>query len=187
VSVTSIRCARKKQVVCGAGPVRPLLLLLVLVGACVGKTDASDDQEPGVESTLAPEKDSRLAKLANARPQKIGVLTYYPNDGGGYTFTEEGTIVFCALPYVPTTRQAENMVLPMIGPTKMPLGEQTIYRSRMTGNGFGVLHRADFPIAKWSRDTPDGKFRLTIKAEDNETRLKLKSIIPVLERAEHKR
>jgi hypothetical protein len=53
----------------------------------------------------------------------------------------------------------------------------------MTGPGFGTLHRTDIPIAKWTRDTPDGQFRLSIKEEDHETRLKLKSIVPVLEHA----
>jgi hypothetical protein len=43
----------------------------------------------------------------------------------------------------------------------------------------------DTPIAKWTRDTTEGKFRLSILAEDSETRLKLKSIVPVLEHGEH--
>jgi hypothetical protein len=46
-----------------------------------------------------------------------------------------------------------------------------------------VLRRDGFPIATSSRDTADGRFRLSIMADDRETRLKLKSITPVLEHA----
>jgi hypothetical protein len=94
---------------------------------------------------------------------------------------ERGEIVFYALPYLPSTREVENTVLPTIGTSKVPFGGQTIYRSQM--NGFGIERRADIPIAKWTRDTPDGQFRFTMRDEDRLTRLKLKSIRPVLEHA----
>jgi hypothetical protein len=184
---------------------RPLLAAVVVVGLSVriAKADDKPTPPPSEPSTVAPEKDVRLACLANATPQKIGVLTYYPNKGGGYTFMAGERIEFYSLPYMPTAYQAERTVhvienrngnlvarpivqrinLATIGTAKRPFGGQTIYRSLMTGPGFGTLHRTDIPIAKWTRDTPDGQFRLSIKEEDHETRLKLKSIVPVLEHA----
>jgi hypothetical protein len=51
--------------------------------------------------------------------------------------------------------------------------------------GASTLLRVDTPLAKWTRDTPNGQFRLSIMSDDHETRLKLKSIVPVLEHAEH--
>jgi hypothetical protein len=68
-----------------------------------------------------------------------------------------------------------------IGSRTVPFGGQTIYRSEMKQISSRVHRREDIPIAKWTRDTPDGKFRLTITEGDRETRLKLKSIVPVLE------
>jgi hypothetical protein len=68
----------------------------------------------------------------------------------------------------------------------MPLGGRTIYRGEMN-TYFRVLLRQDIPIARRSRDTPDGQFRLPIREGDHETRLKLKSITRVLENAEHAR
>ncbi len=147
-------------------------------------------------------EDARLAKLTDATPQKIGILTYYRNAGGGYTFLERERILFYSLPFLPGTYQADNPVHPVlrsfvrqkgdygfpenrtlgiIGTRKMPFGGQTMYRTEMTRIVLGVRRREDVPIAKWSRDSPDGNFRLSILAEENETRLKLKSIVPVLE------
>jgi hypothetical protein len=162
---------------------RRTLALVLVVGLLVSIAEALEDN-PSLTDT-PPDKDTRLVKLTNARPQKIGVLTYYQNKGGGYTFREGETIVFCALPYAPIPHPKESLFI--VGTSKMPLGCQTIYQSLMTGPGFGTLHRTDIPIAQWTRDTPDGKFRLSILTEDNETRLKLKSIIPVLEHAGHAR
>jgi hypothetical protein len=64
----------------------------------------------------------------------------------------------------------------------MPVGGQTIYRGEMH-TYFNVFVRHDIPIAKWACNTPDGPFRLSIKEADHETRLKLKSVVTVLERA----
>jgi len=57
----------------------------------------------------------------------------------------------------------------------------------MADNGKNGFYREDIRLAYWSRDTSDGKFQLWILPEDNETRLKLKSIRLVLEHAEHGR
>ena len=106
---------------------------------------------------------------------------------------EAGTPLRRTKPYCsshfPTSRprQVENMVLPIIGTSQVPFGGQTVYRSQIIRNGSDEWHRIDTPIAKWTRDTPAGKFHLSILTEANETRLKLKSIVPVLERAEHGR
>ncbi len=144
----------------------------------------------------------RIANLTGAKPQKIGVLTYYPTKGGGYTFMEREHIVFYALPLMPATCQFDRIVrvlgspkgevtpsniverinVSIIGTSQMPVGGQTIYRSEMH-TYFNSLVRRDIPIAKWACDTSDGKVRLSITADDNETRLKLKSIVPVLEHA----
>jgi hypothetical protein len=146
----------------------------------------------------------RLAKLKGAQPQKIGVLSYYPNKGGGYTFFEGKEIVFYALPYSPSTSQDDFIVLLVngkkttgqlwesrrlstIGTSKLSFGGQTVYRCEMKATHQHVPLREDIAIGKWSRDTPDGQFRLSIMEEDRETRLKLKSITPVLEHAEHGR
>jgi hypothetical protein len=153
-----------------------ILALIVVVGLSVSIAHALDE--------TPPEKDYQLAKLKGAQPQKIGVLTYYPNRGGGYTFMGGETIVFCALPYEPTTRQLENLDVPTIGTSKVPFGGQTVYRSEIIQlRIFDEARRMDTPLAKWTRDTPNGKFRLLIMAEDSETRVKLKSIVPVLEHA----
>jgi hypothetical protein len=164
---------------------KTIIPALKLAGQSVKIAEVNDKP---LDADSPPEKDARLAKRGNAHVQKIGVLSYHPNKGGGYTFVDEESIVFYALPYEPSTRQVETLVLPVIGPLKMPFGGQTVYRSQLIQNGVIVEpHRMDTPIAKWTRDTPDGKFRLSILAEDSETRLKLKSIVPVLERAEHGR
>jgi hypothetical protein len=180
---------------------RMTLALILVVGLSVGIADA--DAPP-----LSPEKDARLAKVADAKATRIGILTYYPNQGGGYTFLEGKQIAFVALPQLPTTRQAERLRVVRekrngiivrrsavvekvnvftIGTSKMAFGGQTIYRSEMMAPmgpvPFRLQTRVDIPIAKWSRDTPDGKFQLSIMAEDSETRMKLKSIVPVLEHA----
>jgi hypothetical protein len=184
---------------------RLIVAAVLSVGMCVADDKATPPfSEP---SAVAPEQDVRLAKLAGAQPQKVGILTYYPNEGGGYTFKEGNRLAFYALPYLPTrhhflrtrlvtetrngiineTLVAENVEAFIVGKSKIPFGSQTIYLGVMTAPGFSGLDGAVVPIAKWTRDTPGGKFRLSIIAEDNETRVKLKSIIPVLEHAEHVR
>lgn len=143
----------------------------------------------------------RLKAEAGARPQKIGILTYYPNQRGGYTFLEGREIAFYALPYLPSTHHVvqirfvtENRIVLTVNicavdKLKMQFGSHTFYRLEMTHKPpySPVFGREDIPIAKWTRDTPDGKFNLSIVAEDSETRLKLKSILPVLEHAGHAR
>jgi hypothetical protein len=173
---------------------RPLLTAVFLLGLTVpiAEADAKTTPPPKL-SRLTPANDSRLAKAKGVQPQKIGVLTYYPNNGGGYTFIQEKYIIFYALPYVPTSCEGQEMSLmailvrdvSTIGPSKMAFGGQTVYRSVMLFTPQGPSCREDIPIAKWTRDTADGKFHLSILEGDRETRLKLKSIVPVLERAEH--
>jgi hypothetical protein len=187
------------------------VVLLVGLSATIAKAD-DKPTPPWPPSTLTPEKDWRLAKQAGGQPQKIGILTYYPNKGGGYTFVEGKHIAFYALPYMPTSHEylvdvpisvrddngitETRMVLKSgrfstIGASPMRFGGQTVYQSGMFNAGHDILRRYDAPIAEWSRDAPDGKFRLTIMdildEEDRETRLKLKSIVPVLEHTEHSR
>jgi hypothetical protein len=159
------------------------------------------------------ENDTRLANLTDAPPQKLGILTYYPNKGGGNTFIQGKDIVFYALPYTPSTYKCEVRVwqrvtlgarggfnphgggatamanvtqsinVPTIGPSKVPFGGQTIYRTEMSNNGKDGFYREDIRLAYWSRETSDGEFKLWILADDNETRMKVKSIVPVLETA----
>jgi hypothetical protein len=180
-------------------------ILAVIVLACVSVAIARAEEKPtppSKPSTVTPDKDVRLACLTDAQSQKIGVLTYYQNKGGGYTFMEREHIVFYALPFMPATCQFDRIVrilgspkgevtprniverihVSIIGTSKMPVGGQTIYCGEMH-TYFNVFVRHDIPIAKWFRDAPDAKFRLSILAQDNETRLKLKSIVPVLEHA----
>jgi hypothetical protein len=180
------------------------------LSVAIAKADETRTPLPSEPSTVAPEQDVRLAKLAGAQPQKVGILTYYPNKGGGYTFAQGKDIVFYALPYTPSTYKCEVRVVqrvnlglrgglkamisvkqsinvPSIGSSKVPFGGQTVYRTEMSSNGRDGFFRKDIRLAYWSRDTSDGKFRLSLLAEDSETRLKLKSIVPVLERAEHAR
>jgi hypothetical protein len=205
---------------------RALVAAVVLVGLSVLIAEADEKPiPPWTPSTLTPEKDWRLAKQPGTRLQTIGLLSYYPNNGGGYTFIERKEIAFYALPYwrsisFPLTVGAyrnelvamvmserlgaewasgrlEWRVLSIIGTSKMPWGALTVYHGdmRKTTSPDALLREdtpiaqwsseADFPFDKWSRDTANGKFRLLIMAEDRETRLKLKSIIPVLEHAEH--
>jgi hypothetical protein len=179
---------------------KTFLAVSLLIGLSVGIADADD--KATTPPVGWPENDSRLAKLNDAEPKRIGILTYYPNEMGGYTFLEREHIVFYALPYLPTTYPGlrarsvvetrngkqtarvifENVNIIGCGTSKMPFGGHTLYRP-----GFTPGHCQDIPIAKWSRDTPNGKFQLSILAEDSETRLKLKSIVPVLEHAEHAR
>jgi hypothetical protein len=184
---------------------RPLLAAALVVGLWVAIADGEDDP-PGTDPTLPPENDYRLAQLTDARTQKIGILTNYANKGGGYTFMRGKQLVFYSLPYEPTTYRVPYMAtvqwkdkngkiligraqkwrrVSIIGTREMPLGGQTVYRSEMTEkpDGRGLPRRVDTPIAKWNRDTPNGKFGLSILSEDHETQLKLKSIIPVLEHA----
>jgi hypothetical protein len=155
------------------------LILAVVLGLSVSVAKPSDDSQFVADSPVR--RDFRLAQPAGVHAKKIGVLMYYPNKAGGYTFLQHGDIVFYALPYLPSTREVENTTLPTIGASKVPFGGQVIYRSQM--NGFGIERRADIPIAKWTRDTPDGPFRFTMRDEDRLSRLKLQSIVPVLENA----
>jgi hypothetical protein len=178
----------------------PLLTAVVLAGMCFG--DDKPAAPPLEPCNVTPDKDVRLACLADAKPQKIGVLTYYPNKGGGYTFMEVERIAFYSLPYMPTDypsdrtvqvienrngnlvsrRIVERTTLASIGTATMPFGGQSIYRGEMMQMATGVF-RKDTALATWSRDTPDGHFRLFIMDGNRETRLKLKSIVPVLEHA----
>jgi hypothetical protein len=180
-------------------------VLLVGLGVSVAYADEKPTPPPSRLTTLTPEDDWRLAKLESTKPQKIGILTCFPNKGGGYTFLEGKRIAFYALPYLPTTYQTDCVewfteTMPngqqirrgrptrnnlfTIGTSKMPFGSQSFYHGRMKDTlTTGVRQREDVPIGKLSRDTSDGKFRLSVMAEDNETRLKLKSIMPVLETA----
>jgi len=186
-----------------------ILALTVMLGLSVGIADADDKPTgpPSKLTTVSPENDWRLAKQPGAQPQKIGLFTYYPNNGGGFTFLEGKRVEVYSLPYLPTLYQADcvewvtettidgkrtRRALPTrnnlftIGTSKMHFGSQTVYRAQMKDTlTAGVRQREDVPLGKWSRDTSDGKFRLSLEGEDNETRLKLKSIVPVLERAEH--
>ncbi len=182
---------------------RTKLATLLLLGLGIGIAYADERPTPLLSKLTALKSEThwRLAKLADAQPQKIGILTYYPNEGGGYTFLERGGIAFYALPCWPTTYQftrtavvfdiRNGIVVPRtivdhvnvftVGKFAMPFGGQTIYRIGTTERPPGDRRREDVPIAEWSRDASDGKLRLSILAEERETRLKLKSIVPVLE------
>jgi hypothetical protein len=173
---------------------RPLLAAVALVGMSVA-TAKADKKPTAPPSLVAPEDDSRLTTQADAQPQKIGVLSYFPNNGGGYTFLERGQLAFYSLPYMPSTYRVEVVdfqagqvrhtatVLGIIGTSTMPRGSQTLYRGEMKEIVSGIRRREDAPIAKWTPDTPDGQFHLSIMAGDSETRVQLKSIVPVLEHA----
>ncbi len=159
---------------------------VLLVGMCV-----ADDKPAGPADfiKIKPENDWRLAQLTDAKPQKIGLLTYYPIKDGGYTFMEGKNILFYALPYAPTTYYTHT-----IGSVKVARGGQSIYRGTMRELTSGIYCREDSLLAKWTRDTPNGTFQFSIMAVDSNgmdvdsnTRVKLKSIVPVLERAEHVR
>jgi hypothetical protein len=204
---------------------KPFLAAVLLGGLCVGTVQAETARSDYIAerearrakaAQTALEKDARLAKLTNAPPQKIGILTYYPNKGGGYTFVQGKDIVCYALPYTPSTYKCEVRVwqrviqlprginplgagvaamanvtqsinVPTIGPSKVPLGGQTIYRTEMADNGKNGFYREDIRLAYWSRDTSDGKFQLWLLADDSETRMKVKSIVPVLRHVERGR
>jgi hypothetical protein len=176
---------------------------MLSLGLSVGIAKASDYKPaapPLKPSGVETEKDVRIAKLTDTQPRKIGVLTYYPNKGGGYTFLEGKEIAFYALPFMPATCQFDRIVrvlgspkgevvprniverinVSIIGTSKMPVGGQTLYRGEMH-TYFNVFVRHDIPIATWFRDAPDAKIRLSITSDNHETRLKLKSIVPVLE------
>jgi hypothetical protein len=178
---------------------KPVLAAL-LIGLLGPLSVVSDDVVRPHGPDTSPESDSRLARIADAKPQKIGVLTFFPNKGGGYTFLEGKDVAFVALPYLPITATFNHaqiigaqgkrrfigpVTIGSIGTSKMPFGSQTLYRSQMTEKAPGFVVRDDTPIATLARDNADGHFRLSILAEDSETRTKLKSIKPVLERAEH--
>jgi hypothetical protein len=175
---------------------RRTLAVMVLVGLSVCIADASD--EP---ITVKLKDDVRLFNLTGDEPQKVGMLTYYSNVGGGYTFLEHGAIVFYSLPFIPSTCKVEqtaevnggrdavrvSTVLGTIGSSPVPFGGQTIFRSEMRYVG-SLVCRDDTSIAKWFFDARDGKFRLvTVSGGEYQTRLKLKSIVPVLEHSGHVR
>src|ERR1700730_4199671 len=122
------------------------LALMLLIGLLVGIADA-DDKATATASTgitLTPESELLLAKVAGARPQKIGILTYYPNQGGGYTFLEGREIAFYALPYLPSTHHVvqirfvteHRIVLTVnicaVDKLTMHFGSHTFYRLEMT-------------------------------------------------------
>ncbi len=174
---------------------------MAMVGLSVHIAGASDGSPLAVDSTVPPDRDVRLARLTNAQPAKVGILTYYPNKGGGYTFMDGKRIDFYSLPYLPTTykldyltlsletgngqeirRQiAQQIKIQVIGSSHLPFGGQTLFRSAMKDTPLGFSCRVDTPIAKWSRDTSDANFQLLILSGEYQTRLKLKSIVPVLE------
>jgi hypothetical protein len=210
---------------------RRTLTVVVLIMVAVGIAKASDDKPafpplkaskltPDIDvsglfvgddkpvgrvdfSMIDPKNDVRLTKPKDSQPTRVGVLSYYANKGGGYTFMEGENMLFYSLPYLPTrdkcpvmvtvnggtmqTRVAVTLDLFSIGTTKMPDGGQTVYRSEMKEILTGIWRREDIPIADWSREVPYARCRLTLFDDDHETRLKLKSIVPVLERAEHAR
>jgi hypothetical protein len=179
-----------------------VLVLACLIGHNAWALDDKPTPPPSKLSVFVPEDDWRLAKLTDVQPQKIGILTYYPNKGGGYTFKEGEQIAFYALPFMPTTYKAEYTVkvlevrngtivsrlliqtraLARIGASKMPFDGQTLYRNELKEDRGGFQWEA-IPIAKWSRDAPSDKFQLSIMAVDPQIRLKLKSIKPILENA----
>jgi hypothetical protein len=191
-------------------------ILALIVLACGSVSIAESDDKPAgrpwfnlnvtvVRNESPAENDARLAKRTDALPQKIGVLSYYANKGGGYTFMERGRLAFYALPYKPCTSKTQQIVVVQdkddkdtfyrfqkekavstVGTSTMPFGGLTVYRCEMF-DGIDGLRREDIPIAKWTRDTPTGEFRLSIVDVDSRTRVKVKSIKPVLERAEHAR
>jgi hypothetical protein len=191
---------------------KTILAAALFTGLSVGMADAADkpaarplfnfdarDDAP----TVTPENDARLGKLPKTEARTIGVLTYYRNKGGGYTFLENGHLVFYALPHMPITSIVQHTVdtrdktdkdityrfvkegtASTVGTSTMPFGGQTIYCPQMVKVGWsGVVRRYDIPIATWSRDMPTGKVRLSIMDVDSQTRVKLKSIVPVLETA----
>jgi hypothetical protein len=184
------------------------VLFSVLRGRANAETPATDygaerEARGIVAARFALAEDARLAKLTDAPLQKIGILTYYPNQGGGYTFLQGKDIVFYALPYTPSTYKCEIEVtglrplkdggaemvavpvsinVPTIGSSKIPFGGQTVYRTEMFGSGESGFRREDIRLAYSSRDTSDGKLHVWILPEENETRLKLKSVVPVLEK-----
>lgn len=187
------------RISCKAGAMSQLLAAALLADL-TSSVLANDKLTPPAAdfSNVAPEDDSRLAKLKDAQPKQIGILTYYANRGGGFTFIEGNTIVFYALPYSPSTYKCEvqvavqrgddhfrlpvPLIVPTIGTSRVPLGGQTVYQTEMVENGKGGFFRRDLRLAYSSRDTPDSEFHVWILAEDRETRLKVKSIVPVLER-----
>ena len=75
-----------------------------------------------------------------------------------------------------------------IGTDKLSPGAYFIYRCRPVETPqMGISCREDSPIAQWTRDTPAGEFLLSLMDVDSQTRVKVKSIVPVLEHAEHGR
>jgi hypothetical protein len=91
---------------------RRTLALLVVVGLSVSV--AVGDDKPAASGdfrTVRPENDSRLAKRTDAQPKKVGLLTYYQNKGGGYTFMRGERVEFYSLPCAPTTYNFEYFLL----------------------------------------------------------------------------
>jgi hypothetical protein len=184
---------------------RPILAGVVLVAFSVGIVDAWDDDAPAPPS-VTPDTDKRLARWSDSPFQKIGLFTYFRNNGGGYTFLQDDRLEFYSLPNVPepqTVKYAEvvlvsvngkvvrqfvshSQTLGTIGTVRHPFGGQTFFRTQMKQVG-KASYRDDKAIATWSRESAHDKFRFSITSDGHETRLKLKSIISVLERAEHAR
>jgi hypothetical protein len=192
---------------------RPVLAAVLLLWIFPAVADDKPNRPVPDFSTVAPENDYRLAKVKDAQRCKVGLLSYYPNKGGGYTFIEREHILFYSLPYVPTkyaikyvengewidrkgNKQSGSVLksrrVPIISRREMPLDRQTVYRTEMKEVERPFFHqmdsrRVDTPIAKWWRDAPGDNFQFSIMAENHEIRLRLKSIVPVLEHAEHGR
>jgi len=91
---------------------RPTLAAVVLVGlsVAVAKADDKPTPPPSEPGTVEPQDDWRLTKQIGAQPRKIGIFTYYPNKGGGYTFKRNDHIEFCSLPYMPDTYRVQYPV-----------------------------------------------------------------------------
>jgi hypothetical protein len=186
---------------------RPFLAAVALVGMSLAIAEAADKPASRPKpSTLSPKNDSRLAKRPDAREHKIGLLSYYPNIGGGFTFLEKGDVAFYAMPFdmdvcerdrvervhekrngvEAVSLKVERLQIGFIGTSKLRPGELMICRGQLIDLGTGLDVRKEEPIACWSGNYPKDS-RLMMLTDDRETRLKLKSIVPVLERAEHAR
>jgi hypothetical protein len=77
------------------------VITVVVVGLSVGIAEALGEKPvPSPPNTIMvpPESDVRLAKVKGATQEKVGLLAYYPNEGGGYTFVKGKTILFMRSP-----------------------------------------------------------------------------------------
>ena len=179
---------------------RRTLAFILVVGLSVGIA-AAYDRSPR-PSAVRPEEDARLAKVANACHLRRLACSRTIETREAATRSSRGGISCSTLfPLCPRRANVQGIVqilgnnkgqvearnivgqidVPMIGLLPMPVCSQTIYRGEMH-TYFNLRLRHDLAIGEWVRDTPDSKARLSITSDDHETRLKLKSIVPVLER-----